>query len=162
MLTAYANCGTPFRNSVAVGEPTSSLLASASKSTAQVSPFKAPTSDLSPLYFGDVHRAFTPILAESSRPPFLCRSFSWALLRANSCALQSDRKYAVLRLSGPGRVPTTNGTPRRSGIASSLYGICPKYKPPKPPAFFCDRCFPIRTTSEDAAVRHNFESCSPG
>jgi hypothetical protein len=27
----------------------------------------------------------TPILAESSTPPFFCHSFSWALLQANSC-----------------------------------------------------------------------------
>ena len=32
--------------------------------------------------------SFTPTLPESSKPPFFCRSFSWARLRANSCARQ--------------------------------------------------------------------------
>ncbi len=29
--------------------------------------------------------------------------------------------------------------------------------PPKPLAFFCDACFPMRTTSEHTGVRHNFD-----
>ena len=37
----------------------------------------------------------------------------------------ASTRFFRWRRSGPGRVPTKNGIPRRSGIASSLYGIKP-------------------------------------
>src|SRR5271166_6465741 len=41
-----------------------------------------------PTVIADVILFLTPILAESGRPPFFCRSFSWAMLQANSCVRQ--------------------------------------------------------------------------
>ena len=47
----------------------------------------------------------TAILTESGTPLFFCRSFSWALLLANSCVLQL-RGFCF-----PGSVPFTIGFP---------------------------------------------------
>jgi hypothetical protein len=46
------------------------------------------TFDVFPAVVADVDLLLTSNLAESSTPPFFCHSFSWALLRANSCVLQ--------------------------------------------------------------------------
>jgi hypothetical protein len=81
----------------------------------------APISDVSPLCFGDVHRALVPILAESSRLTFFHRSFSWATASGQFLRPAASR----LLLSGflPNSVGPSIKQPFALGAAASRFWV---------------------------------------
>src|SRR5882724_11423302 len=67
-----------------------------------------------------------PILTESSTPPFFCRSFSWARLRANSCARQ-PRGLCFHGSSRNSLGPSQNAAARFGSRSLSLLGAPGKW-----------------------------------